>query len=170
MIAGSGKMKLYTPTKQEAATLAQNPAVIGGIAIADGALPPCSLFVRAAASDASSWLMPRLFLDDGLGKVIGSGGFKGEPVSGSVEIGYNVAPEFCGNGYCTEGVRRICADAFSNGSVSEVIAETLTSNLASKRVLGKAGFALFDSRIDDEGKFQRWRLKYTPNQARGSAQ
>jgi RimJ/RimL family protein N-acetyltransferase len=152
-------MKLYLPTKGEAAALVHNPPMLNGMKIEVGALPPGRLFELAAVNGASAWIMPRLFIDEEARKVIGSGGFKGAPIRASVEIGYNVAPEFRSHGCGTEGVLRLCAEAFTSGSVEEIVAEAEIANAASQRVLEKAGFTAFDVRTDDEGAFRRWRLK-----------
>lgn len=66
--------------------------------------------------------------------------FKGLNSDGSVEIGYGVIPEYWGNGYATEMVEAITKWALSQPGVSRIEAETDLNNLASQRVLEKAGF------------------------------
>jgi ribosomal protein S18 acetylase RimI-like enzyme len=157
-------MILYTPTKKAAADLVGSASHFGGMEIAEGALPPRILFEIAIAAASSAWLMPRLFVDERRGRVVGSGGFKGEPKEQRVEIGYGVAPIYRGQGYATEGVRLVCEEAFSSGFVSEILADTLLSNIASQRVLEKVGFTVFGVRTDEEGTFKKWRVKNAPNQ------
>jgi RimJ/RimL family protein N-acetyltransferase len=80
----------------------------------------------------------------GRGRVlVGSGGFRGPPVDGAVEIGYSVLPEFQGQGYATEIVRGLVGWALSQAGVSRVTAETEWANPASAQVLRKAGFQPF---------------------------
>lgn len=69
-------------------------------------------------------------------------GFKGAPSpQGMVEIGYGMDSRFQGQGYTTEGVRELAAWAFRHpGNCSAILANTEKSNLASQRVLEKAGF------------------------------
>ncbi len=72
--------------------------------------------------------------------VVGMLGFKGAPgADGEVEIGYGVCPEHEGRGYTTEAVRALLSWAFSQPGCNTVMAETLKDNLASMRVLQKAG-------------------------------
>jgi len=73
--------------------------------------------------------------------VVGICGFKGRPdVSGSVEIGYSVLPQFRNQGFATEAVERLLSWAFSHQSVLEVRAETLPHLQQSIRVMKKNGF------------------------------
>lgn len=72
----------------------------------------------------------------------GSVGFKGVPtLSGMVEIGYSVLPSFQGRGVATEMVTFAAGWALEQPSVGCVEAEVLYENVASARVLAKAGFA-----------------------------
>jgi len=73
--------------------------------------------------------------------LIGNGGFKGRPSPrGTVEIGYAIHPSFRNLGYATEAVEELVTWAFDYPRVRRVVADTLPSNEASKRVLEKAGF------------------------------
>lgn len=54
-------------------------------------------------------------------------------------IGYSVRPEFRGRGVATRAVRLACAWAFASG-FQRLVAGTAPDNVASQRVLGKAGF------------------------------
>ena len=150
-------MKLLTPSKAEAAELLGGPAGFRGWAICAGALPPASLLERAITADGGDWLMPRLFVDEAAGRIVGSGGFKSVPRENKVELGYNVSPDCRGRGHATQGVRLLCAEAFSSGLVNEVLGETSLANAASKRVLEKAGFTFCGSGKDDEGPVDLWR-------------
>ena len=83
--------------------------------------------------------------------VVGICGFKGRPdVSGSVEIGYSVLPQFRNQGFATEAVERLLSWAFSHQSVLEVCAETLPHLQQSIRVMKKNGFA-FSGKGSEQG-------------------
>ncbi len=56
-------------------------------------------------------------------------------------LGYALAPEIWGRGYATEAVRAIVDAAFTLSSVVEIEASVHVENVASRRVLEKAGFA-----------------------------
>lgn len=74
------------------------------------------------------------------GTHIGELCFKGVTEKGAAEIGYGVAEDYQGRGYATEAVSALTDWALSQPSVTCVVAETEASNIASQRVLGKAGF------------------------------
>jgi [ribosomal protein S5]-alanine N-acetyltransferase len=76
-------------------------------------------------------------------RALGVCGFKGAPtLFGSVELGYAIHEDFRGNGYMTEAVSGLVEWAFTHDSCRQVTAETLRNNLASQRVLQKAGLTL----------------------------
>lgn len=66
--------------------------------------------------------------------------FKGLSLDGGVEIGYGISPEFWGMGYATEAVLAVTNWALEQPGVVYVSAETEADNIASQRVLQKAGF------------------------------
>ena len=72
--------------------------------------------------------------------LVASGGFKGPPQDGTVEIGYSVLTQFQGRGYATELVGGLVRWAMGQPGVTRVVAETEWANPASVRVLDKAGF------------------------------
>lgn len=74
---------------------------------------------------------------------VGSADFKDPPNSkGQLEIGYGISDAFQNRGYATEAVAAMCQWALSQPGVQEIIAETLTDNPASARVLQKCGMRL----------------------------
>lgn len=75
------------------------------------------------------------------GKVIGNLGFKGPQKNGAVEIACAIYEEHRNNGFATEAVRQAIHWAFSDNDVYFITAETEESDLASKHVLEKLGFA-----------------------------
>lgn len=74
------------------------------------------------------------------GLAIGGIGFKGPPSEGAVEVGYGLVPSARGNGYATEALQAIL-DLSATLHVRTVRADTDLDNIASQRVLEKAGFA-----------------------------
>jgi [ribosomal protein S5]-alanine N-acetyltransferase len=73
--------------------------------------------------------------------LIGNGGFHGGPSEdGTVNMGYSLLEEYWGNGYGTEGVRRLVEWAFSHEEVSRITAETFPDLFSSLRILEKNGF------------------------------
>lgn len=152
-------MKLYIPSKEEAADLLASPVQFRGFLVCEGGLPPSFLLERAIA-ESSDWRMPRLFLDESLGRVVGSGAFKSEPRQRTVEIGYGVAPTCRRRGYATEGVILLVDEAFSSGLVDEVLAESSQSNDASRTVLERVGFTVYGSGKTDDGPVSLWAKKH----------
>lgn len=61
---------------------------------------------------------------------------------GTAELGYRLLPDVWGRGYATEGARAMVRSAFTDLGLEHVVATTMTMNLASRRVLEKAGLSL----------------------------
>jgi RimJ/RimL family protein N-acetyltransferase len=156
-------MRLHIPSLQEAKELLATPAQFHGHAVFADALPPAVLLEKAIASDDYFWIIPRLYLDDESGQMVGSGGFKFAPRNRRVEIGYGVSATFRCRGYATEGVKLLTDEAFASGLVDGVDAATAQSNHASQRVLEKAGFMNYTSGEDADGPLFLWK-KEGPNQ------
>jgi RimJ/RimL family protein N-acetyltransferase len=96
---------------------------------------------RAAGWDGAqipAWWIHQVVAD---GVVVGDIGFHG-PASpdGEVEIGYALVEAVHGRGIATEACGQVVALAWRDGA-SLVRAETTAENVASQRVLIKAGFA-----------------------------
>ncbi len=80
-----------------------------------------------------------LALKDSPGTVVGDLSFKGL-ADGMVEIGYGLWEGCCGSGYMTEAVKAVCEWALQQDGVTRGEAETAPDNLASQKVLERAGF------------------------------
>lgn len=80
------------------------------------------------------------FIDTHERKRIGDLCFKGITDDGMVEIGYGLIPEFWRKGYATEAVIAMIKWALQQPGVKSIEAETEACNIASQRVLEKAGF------------------------------
>lgn len=67
-------------------------------------------------------------------KLIGSGGYKGKPREGTVELGYEIAPEYRNRGLATEMTKGLIENAFKDENVKILIAHTLGQNNPSTKV------------------------------------
>jgi [ribosomal protein S5]-alanine N-acetyltransferase len=84
------------------------------------------------------------------GAFVGTGGFKGPPADGIVEIAYAVEAEQQGKGYATEIAAALTRYAFTSVDVKLVRAHTLPEGSASKKILAKCGFQYVGDIIDPE--------------------
>ncbi len=86
------------------------------------------------------WYTYFLLLQESDRQALGVCGFKGAPTQfGSVELGYAIHEDYRNRGYMTEAVKALVDWAFTHESCDRVTAETLRENIASQRVLQKAG-------------------------------
>ena len=82
---------------------------------------------------------------------IGQLGFKGPPdESGSVEVGFGFHPDYWGQGYATEILKAQVDWALEQVGIYRVVADCLSSNAGSVRVLEKCGFTRIGERWDDD--------------------
>ncbi len=82
-------------------------------------------------------------------RAIGSMGFKSPPDhNGAIEIGYDIAPAYQGQGYATEMAREFVHWALQQSAVRRIAAECLPDNWASIRVLEKLGMQRIAERQD----------------------
>lgn len=89
------------------------------------------------------WYTYFLIVESTARQAVGVCGFKGAPtLAGSTEVGYAMHPDFRSKGYMTETVKALVEWAFRQEGCRRVTAETLRDNLASQRVLQKAGLTL----------------------------
>jgi ribosomal-protein-alanine N-acetyltransferase len=87
-----------------------------------------------------SWYFILVDRASGRRTLIGCGGFTSPPVEGTVAIGYSLLPAYREKGYATEAVKALTEWAFGHPEVRKIIAETLSDNEPSIRVLQRAGF------------------------------
>src|SRR5262245_37023075 len=64
---------------------------------------------------------------------------------GEAELGYRLRRPAWGKGYATEGSRALIRKGFTDFGMRRVVAETMAVNLASRRVMEKAGLTLVRS-------------------------
>jgi RimJ/RimL family protein N-acetyltransferase len=115
--------------------------------------------LTTAPADAAWWTY--LFVEHDGDALLGSGGYKGPPHDGWVEIGYELAPEFRGRGLATAAARALVAQAFEDARVDHVRAHTLQSPNPSTAVLERCGFVRVpadDQRDDALGVIEAWTL------------
>lgn len=87
--------------------------------------------------------------------VVGSAGFQGHPsAEGEIELGYGVHPDFRNRGYATEAARALVAWAFEQPGVARVIAHGVQDNIASHRVVEKAGLTRRGVQADGRTRFE----------------
>ena len=127
--------------------------------------PAGSRFTEALEHTTPGRWGTHLFLAGDPAELVGWGGFKGPPVDGVVELGYEIAEARQGRGLATAAVEAMLAQAFAAAGVQEVIAHTLAERNASNRVLEKAGFA-FGREAEENGqavwRFSRRRAPTPP--------
>lgn len=58
----------------------------------------------------------------------------------TAELGYYISEQYWGKGIMTEAVKQICRYVFENSDIIRIYAEPFAHNIASCRVLEKAGF------------------------------
>jgi ribosomal-protein-alanine N-acetyltransferase len=83
-------------------------------------------------------------------RVVGSVGFHGTPVDGSVELGYGIVAAASGRGIATEATAALVEWARGDERVRQIVAEVQRENAASKRVLTKVGLRYTDAHGGNE--------------------
>jgi len=129
--------------------------------IAEGALPPPHVARRSLGllefGCPPVWATPFNIVDLSRQMVVGGCGFKGQPLSGTIEIGYAVAPSCHRRGYAAAAVQRAQAIAARSGIVREVIALVAPDNVTSAMLLARSGFTMGPEIYDAFGeRVVRW--------------
>jgi [ribosomal protein S5]-alanine N-acetyltransferase len=110
------------------------------------------------ASEADRVWSMQFFVDAASGRLLGSGGFAAPPDDRAVEIGYEVAPEFRGQGFGAAAARAVVEHAVASGEVDHVIAHTLPGPNPSTGVLVSLDFEHVADQEDPEvGTVWEWR-------------
>ena len=113
--------------------------------------------LQSAPEADRAWSM-QFFVDDANGQLVGSGGVAAPPLERTVEIGYEVAPEFHGRGFGTAAARALVERAVASGEVDHVIAHTLPGPNPSTGVLVSLDFEHLEDQTDPEvGVVWEWR-------------
>ena len=108
------------------------------------------LALFASSAERDPWVHGFAVVQNESGAVVGTGGFKGPPLDGVVEIAYGVDAEHRSKGYATEVAAALVGYAFEFPEVSVIRAHTLPDSIASKRVLAKCGFDHVGEVVDPE--------------------
>lgn len=94
------------------------------------------------------------------GNLVGSGGFKGKPVDGKVEIAYGTFPSFQKIGIGTEICRQLVQLAQATDPSVRIMARTLMEENHSARILRKNGFEWQGIVTDpDDGEVWEWEYR-----------
>ena len=143
---------------------------VSDLTLVEGAMPPDFITSMAVADLGSGkpplWCSYFLFVEGD--RVVGSGGFRGIPSDGRVEIGYVVAPSCQGQGLATDSARLLAKMALEQPEVTEVYAETAVANTPSRRVVEKAGFRHIGQRdTESDGLVDCWLYPKSPRPSVG---
>jgi predicted acetyltransferase len=97
--------------------------------------------------DLYYWYTNWLVVLKGVNVTVGGIGFNGYPDDyGETSIGYMIDEQHRGNDYATEAVNALCKWGFNFSILKNVKADTGIRNLASQKVLLKAGFRKLEQR------------------------
>jgi RimJ/RimL family protein N-acetyltransferase len=88
--------------------------------------------------------------DTGTGQFLGWFHLRPRRSDGAIDLGYRLRRSAWGNGYATEGSRALIDKGFTGHAIDRIVAETMTVNLASRRVLEKCGLTLIRTFPGDE--------------------
>lgn len=143
MVLGAGGLELVEVTEREAARVAQesdDPAWVSDYPTEGGRVAARMLLRQIARGEYTPGfgMYQVRRVTDGL--VIGNVGFHGAPHRCAVEIGFDMAESARCSGSATSAVRCLVNWALSQPTVRSVVAKTTPDNIASQRVLVKAGF------------------------------
>lgn len=109
-------------------------------------------------SEVGEVFLPASWLIVHEGEIVGLCAITQPPETGSIDIGYGVAPSRQNRGIAGTAIGEIVAWAKADERVRALTAETTFENLASRRVLARNGFCEVGSHIDeDDGPVIRWR-------------
>ncbi len=103
-----------------------------------------------ASPDVDPWVHGFSAVHREGGAFVGTGGFKGPPIDGIVEIAYAVETPQQGKGFATEIATALTRYAFSSHEVKLVRAHTLPDGGASKKILTKCGYRYVGDVVDPE--------------------
>ena len=158
MVLVQGGLELVEVSEREAARVAQgsdDPAWVSDYPTEGGRVAARMLLqqIQRGAHTPGFGVYQVRRVTDGL--VIGNVGFHSAPHGGAVEIGFDMAESARCLGHTTTAVRCLVNWAFLQPTVRRVVARTTPDNIASQRVLVKAGFDIdADAGLDNDGLFR----------------
>ena len=130
----TNRLKIYAASKEQMETFIASQSV-------DALKEAYSEMLDGCLSHLDQWEWYAIWmieLKDGTH--VGELCFKGITSEGSAEIGYGISEEYQRHGYATEAVSALVDWALKQPGIVCVTAETEETNVASQRVLCKAGF------------------------------
>lgn len=83
--------------------------------------------------------------------IVGEIGCSVEDASVTGKVGYTVVELCWGRGYATEALRALLGHVLAEPDMRRVVAETMVENVASRRVMEKAGMTFCGKRVDVDG-------------------
>jgi RimJ/RimL family protein N-acetyltransferase len=83
--------------------------------------------------------------------IVGEIGCSVEDASATGKVGYTVVELCWGRGYATEALRALLGHVLAEPDMRRVVAETMVENVASRRVMEKAGMTFCGKRVDIDG-------------------
>ena len=94
------------------------------------------------------------------GKLVGTGGFKGKPVNGRVEIAYSTLEPYRNQGIATGICSQLVSLSLAADPSVMITARTLRESNYSVRILKKNNFVLAGTVLDpDDGEVWEWEYK-----------
>ena len=102
------------------------------------------------------WYAVRRAQAESAAQLVGAGGYFGPPsADGTVEIGYSIVDETRGEGYATELALALTNRALRHPGVRRVIAHVAVDNVASHKVLHRAGFEFAAAGVSGKLRYER---------------
>lgn len=155
------EIELRQLTREELLGLAKSEPADHFAGAPEGALPPPHVAERALkqleAGMPAFWSAPFLVVDRNKRTILGGCTFKGKPSDGDVEIAYGIATSMHGRGIASAAVARLLKLAAADGSVRQVVAEILPSNVSSSKVVARLDFTARETFVDIDGEtVVRW--------------
>ena len=146
-------------TEDDYAALLRGQAPRGLLWLDPPVAPPDILAMLAdVAAGVRAHFAPASWLIAADGELVGLCSITRPPADGAVDLGYGIAPGRQGRGHMRAALRAIAAWADARPDVAALTAETAEQNIASQRVLARAGFARVGTRVDaEDGPLIRWR-------------
>jgi RimJ/RimL family protein N-acetyltransferase len=131
----------------------------GQLRLADTPIAPVEILTMLAdvAAEVRKVFSPASWLIVSDDELVGLCSITRPPQDGVIDIGYGIAPSRQGCGHAGAAISDIVRWAKANPAVHAITAETGEANLASQRVLLRAGFTRVGERWDEEdGQLLQW--------------
>jgi RimJ/RimL family protein N-acetyltransferase len=112
--------------------------------------------IRRKREDRSYEAMGGTIVERETGEAVGQMSFRHGDERGTIELGYGINPSRWNRGYATEMARAMVSWAQQRAEVERIVADCLTTNAGSIRVLEKTGFRRTGERDDEDGRLILW--------------